>query len=122
MKPGSIKVVYMDFWASWCGPCGQSLPFLNELQSQMKNQGLEVVAVNLDENRQDADEFLAKHPVGLTIAADPEGHCPNAYGVQAMPSSFLIDRHGKVRHIHLGFRPGDRDGLRNHIAALLAEK
>lgn len=115
------KVVYIDFWASWCGPCAQSLPFLTELQTQLKNKGLEVVAVNLDENRQDADAFLAQHPVAVTVAADPEGVCPHTYDVQAMPSSFLIDRKGKVRHVHLGFRPGDRTELRNQITALLAE-
>ncbi len=115
------KVVYLDFWASWCGPCNQSMPFLSELQEQLKGQGFEVVAVNVDENRQDADDFLANHPAKLTHAIDSNGQCPSSYEVMAMPSSYLIDRQGQVRHIQLGFRPSDSTEIRNRTIALLAE-
>jgi thiol-disulfide isomerase/thioredoxin len=116
------KVVYVDFWASWCGPCAQSLPFISELQAELKGQGLEVVAVNLDENIKDAESFLSDHQVKLTMATAPEGQCPESFGVQAMPSSYLLDRQGRVRHIHLGFRQDDKSEIRSQILALLAEK
>jgi thiol-disulfide isomerase/thioredoxin len=116
------KVVYVDFWASWCGPCALSLPFLSQLQAELGSQGFEVVAVNLDENIKDAKNFLADHPVGLSIVTAPGGQCPEKYGVQAMPSSFLFDRQGRMRHAYLGFRSGEKDDIRNHILRLLAEK
>lgn len=115
------KVVYLDFWASWCGPCAQSMPFMNEIDGQLKKQGLEVIGVNLDENREDADAFLARHPVSFTIAASPTGQCPSQFGVMAMPSSYLIDRHGKIRRVQLGFHEAERADIRNAILALLAE-
>jgi thiol-disulfide isomerase/thioredoxin len=116
------KVAYVDFWASWCGPCAQSLPFLSELQAELQGQGLEVIAVNLDEDVKDAELFLAKHTVKLTTVTAPEGQCPEMFGVQAMPSSYLLDRQGKVRHVHLGFRTADKEEIRSEILALLAEK
>lgn len=116
------KVVYMDFWASWCLPCAKSFPFMNELQQELSPRGLEVVAINLDEKRQDAETFLARYPAGFTVAADPEGRCPALFEVKGMPSSYLIDRQGTVRHVHLGFRTEDQPKIRAHIEALLAEK
>lgn len=116
------KVVYLDFWASWCGPCAQSMGFLDSLQSQFGTQGFEVVGVNVDENRQDAEDFLSTHPVKFTLAADADGQCPGRFGVQAMPSSYLIDRHGVIRHVQLGFHIGEEEEIRAKVQALLAEK
>lgn len=118
-QPG--KVVYVDFWASWCGPCAQSMPFLNTINEQYKNQGLQVIAVNLDENREDADAFLKDHPVNVTLASNEDGQCPVLFGVQAMPSSYIIDKKGKVRHVHLGFHTSDAADIREKIQKLLAE-
>lgn len=115
------KVTYVDFWASWCGPCAQSMPFMNTLSQQLSAQGFNLVAVNMDENRQDAEDFLSKHPVSFTIATDSEGQCAATFGVQAMPSSYLIDRHGKVRHVQLGFHDSERDEIRQKVLTLLAE-
>ncbi|TAN52419.1 MAG: TlpA family protein disulfide reductase [Methylococcaceae bacterium] len=115
------KVTYVDFWASWCGPCAQSMPFMNEMSQQLAGQGFNLVAVNMDENRQDAEAFLSKHPVSFSIVADIDGQCAGAFGVQAMPSSYLIDRHGKVRHVQLGFHDSERDEIRQKVRALLAE-
>jgi thiol-disulfide isomerase/thioredoxin len=119
VKPG--KVTYVDFWASWCGPCAKSMPFLDKMNSQLKSKGFEVIGVNLDEDREDADEFLKKHPVKFAMVSNPDGECPSTYGVQAMPSSYLIDRHGKVRHVQLGFRSGEEKELRGKVDSLLTE-
>ncbi|MGZ6005559.1 MAG: TlpA family protein disulfide reductase [Candidatus Saccharimonadales bacterium] len=115
------KVTYVDFWASWCGPCLQSMPFLEELNAQFKPKDFEVIAINLDETREDAEKFLQKYAVNFTIAINPDGQCPNAFGVLAMPSSYLIDRQGKVRHVQLGFHISDKAELRGQIEKLLAE-
>ena len=115
------KVVYMDFWASWCPPCRISLPLLNELHNELQAEGFEVVAINGDENREDLLRFLQQCPVDFTIAVDPEGKCPQAYEVVAMPSSYLIDRKGIVRHVHQGFRKEDIEAIRQLVRALLAE-
>lgn len=113
------KVVYIDFWASWCGPCAESFPFLDQLHNDLKSRGFEVLGVNLDENPADAQTFLRKRPVGFTLASDPGGHCPRVYGVQAMPSSYLVDRQGVIREVHRGFKAGDKKAIRDQVLLLL---
>jgi thiol-disulfide isomerase/thioredoxin len=115
------KVVYVDFWASWCPPCIKSFPFLNELENQLKEQGLQVIGVNLDEKVADAQAFLASHPVDFSIVADPSKQCAKSFEVMAMPTSYLIDRKGNIRHIHRGFRSGETEELRALISQLLIE-
>lgn len=116
------KVLYVDFWASWCGPCAQSFSFLNELDRDLRDRGLQIVGVNLDENPEDAKAFLAQHPASFAVAADASGQCPQQFGVQAMPSSYLIDRRGVIRHVHLGFRPGETEQMRALVEQLLVEQ
>lgn len=116
------KVVYIDFWASWCGPCVRSFRFMNALDHEFHDKGLEVVAINLDEKREDARSFLTKQPARFTLAADATGQCPRSFGVQAMPSSYLVDRQGIIRHVHLGFRRGEAEQLRELVEQLLAER
>ncbi|GJL76226.1 TlpA disulfide reductase family protein [Nitrosomonas sp.] len=113
------KVVYVDFWASWCPPCAQSFPFLNELQQDYGEQGLQIIGVNLDEKVADADQFLIRYPAEFTITADPTKQCAKDFDVIAMPSSYLIDREGIVRYIHRGFRPGETKELRLIVEQLL---
>src|SRR5918992_3006236 len=115
------KVVYMDFWASWCAPCARSFPFMNRLHRELAHRGLIVLAINLDEKLEDAQRFLAKHPARFILAADRSGQCPRDFGVRGMPSSYLVDRQGIIRHVHLGFRPGDTKKLRVLVEQLLAE-
>ncbi len=115
------QVVYVDFWASWCGPCAQSFPFMNKLHRELSSKGLAIVGVNLDEKADDATGFLTKTPAHFEILADVGGSCPQGFGVKAMPSSYLIDRHGVVRHIHLGFKPSETEALRKEVDALLLE-
>ncbi|KJV06333.1 TlpA family protein disulfide reductase [Methylocucumis oryzae] len=122
LKQYQGKVVYVDFWASWCGPCAKSFPFLNNLNKAYKEQGLTIIGVNLDENTHDADDFLTKVPPEFSIASDGQNQqCAQDFGVKAMPSSYIIDRKGVVRHIHLGFKPGETDEIIALVKSLLAE-
>jgi thiol-disulfide isomerase/thioredoxin len=116
------SVVYVDFWASWCGPCAKSFPFLNTIEADFRDRGLRVVGINLDEHPADAQAFLSRHPARFAVAADSTGRCPQAFAVAAMPSSYLIDRKGIVRYVHAGFRAGDAAKLRALIERLLSEQ
>jgi cytochrome c biogenesis protein CcmG, thiol:disulfide interchange protein DsbE len=116
------KVVYVDFWASWCGPCKQSFPAMNELQSKYRAQGFEIVAVNLDAKRADADKFLAEVPAQFTVAFDAKGDSARRFEVKGMPSSYLIGRDGKVIAAHKGFKDEDRKELDARIAQALGAR
>jgi peroxiredoxin len=115
------KVVFLDFWASWCGPCRQSLPALERLRAEFAARGFEVLAVNVDENPADGLDFVKRYAVTYPLAADPGGAVAQMYDVKAMPSSYLIDRKGVVRHVHRGFRNSDLPGLRQTLGQLLGE-
>jgi thiol-disulfide isomerase/thioredoxin len=115
------KVVLIDFWATWCGPCQKSMPYFNALHQQLASKGLVIQAINVDEQSQTALDFLQQHPVHYPIALDPDGACPNTYQVKAMPSSYLVDKSGKIRFVHLGFRDEDEKSLREQIEILLQE-
>lgn len=116
------KVLYVDFWASWCGPCAKSFPFLNHLNHQFKDRGLQVIGINLDEKPADAQDFLAQYPAEFTVAAaGANQQCALDFGVKAMPSSYLVDRKGRIRHIHLGFKSGEAEDLTALIEQLIAE-
>lgn len=113
------KVVYLDFWASWCGPCRQSFPWMGELQRDLGKDGLVIVAVNLDQMRSDADKFLSEFKPPFRIAFDPKGGMAERFKVQGMPTSVLIGRDGKTRLVHQGFRTKDRESLEQQIRAAL---
>ena len=115
------KVVYLDFWASWCGPCRVSFPILEKLANELGPEGFEVLAINVDEVEADAQQFLSDIPVSYLVVRDAEGVSPQAYGILGMPTGYLIDREGVVREIHQGFRKSDGDQLRAEIVKLLGE-
>jgi thiol-disulfide isomerase/thioredoxin len=115
------KVVYLDFWASWCVPCRVSFPILNGLYQSYHQQGFEVVGINLDEEPEAALRFLKDNPVDFSVLRDIQGDVPKSYQVEAMPTSFLIDKKGLVRHIHTGFSRADEAELKQKIQMLLAE-
>jgi thiol-disulfide isomerase/thioredoxin len=115
------KVIYLDFWASWCPPCLTAMPVLDELQREFGPRGFEVVAVNVDRDPAQALRFLASRPVGYASASDPAGELPKRFGIGTMPTSFLIDRSGIVRRVHEGFRRSDAARIREEIRALVAE-
>lgn len=116
------KVVYLDFWASWCAPCRTSFPLLNSLHKKLKAQGFEVIAINLDEDKAKAERFIKDIPVEFTVLRDDKGEWADRYVVESMPSSFIIDKHGVVQHIHHGFSGEDIHGLEQQITELLAQK
>lgn len=116
------KLVYLDFWASWCGPCRHSFPWMNEMQAKYGAQGLQVVGINVDAKTDDARSFLANTPARFVVAFDPAGAAPRQYGIKGMPSSVLIGPDGKVLFEHSGFREGDRAELESRIRAALGAK
>ena len=115
------KVVLVDFWASWCGPCLQSFPWMNNLHARHAGDGLVILAVNLDQERALADAFLKKVPAQFRIEYDAKGQLAKSFGVEAMPTSFLIGRDGKVHARHAGFRDKQREGREQEIVQLLKE-
>jgi len=116
------KVLLVDFWASWCVPCKASFPALDAIYREYQPRGLEVLAVNLDEERRHADAFLSVHPHRMTVLFDPRGAAPVAFGVKGMPTSFVIDKTSTIRFTHMGYS-GDVDvRYRQEITQLLSER
>lgn len=116
------KVVVLDFWASWCVPCRRSFPWMNEIQQKYADDGLVVIAVNLDNEASDAQKFLQQYPAEFTVSYDHERQLVREYAVEAMPSSFLIDRDGSIIERHLGFKSGKTDEYEAAIVAALENK
>ena len=116
------KVVLLDFWASWCDPCKASFPAMEELQKQYGAQGLVIVAVNVDENRSDMEDFLKTHAVSFTVVRDARQKLVAEAGIATMPSSFLVDSAGTVRFVHAGFHGEEtKKQYRQEIESLLGK-
>ena len=109
------QIVYVDFWASWCGPCAQAFPWLDTLQTRYGSR-LQVIAVNVDQDRADADRFLAAHPASFPVVFDPEGHLAEHYHVAGMPSAVILGRDGRILHQHVGFREDETADYEHAIA------
>lgn len=108
------KVVYLDFWASWCTPCRLSFPWMNDIQEARSRNGLVIIAVNVDHDRAAAQEFLQATNPEFKIVYDPDGAIAKQYNFKDMPTSVLIGRDGRMRYTHEGF-------LRNREQAYLAD-
>ena len=116
------KVVYLDFWASWCSPCRQSFPWMTAMQDKYGAQGLQVIAINLDAKVEDARKFILEHPARFLIALDTRADMAVAYKVTGMPTSLLIMPGGKVILRHVGFRNEDKASIESGIRQALAHR
>jgi len=116
------KVVYIDFWASWCQPCRKSFVWMNKMQSRYGDSGLKIIAINLDESKNNAIKFLKKIPASFEIAFDPKGRTARSYQIKAMPSSFIIDRNGNIVLAHLGFHGDDEGKLEAKIRKMIRHR
>jgi thiol-disulfide isomerase/thioredoxin len=113
------KVIYVDFWASWCGPCLQSFPYMEELHQKYRDKGLVIIAINMDQVPQDAHVFLMDHPVTFLVGQNPAGDVAEQYGVMAMPTSYIVDRAGVIKEVHYGFKSRDKEKIAVVILDLL---
>ncbi|MDI7776265.1 TlpA disulfide reductase family protein [Asticcacaulis sp. EMRT-3] len=116
------KVVYLDFWASWCHPCEQSFPYMEQLKSRYGSDGLVIVAVNVDHSRDRADSFLKRVGSDLKVVYDADGKLAQRFRVSDMPTSLLIGRDGRVRYTHKGFHPEQTTAYNDQLVELLDEK
>jgi len=114
------KVVYLDFWASWCKPCKKSFPWLHDMKKKFADQGFEVATINLDKERALADTFLKAFDINFIVGFDSEGKTAAEYKLRGMPSSFMIGRDGNIYASHVGFRDKDKEKLEEAIRRLLA--
>ena len=113
------KVVFVDFWASWCPPCLASLPAYDQMRREIGTEEFEIIAINVDENTEDGLKFLKEHPVSYPVLADPEGQIGIPYGIRTLPRSFLLDRSGQIISTHKSFKEGDEIMLKQEIQRLL---
>ena len=115
------KVVLVDFWASWCRPCQEELPVLEQLYQRYRERGLVVVGVNVDQRASNMSRFLSRRPVSFPVVHDARHAVADRYEPTTMPSSYLVDREGVVRHVYRGFRAADAAELERAIVALLGD-
>jgi peroxiredoxin len=113
------KVILVDFWASWCEPCKLSMPILNRIDKKFRSKGVAVIGINVDNDRESGLGFLKDNPVDFPLVFDEGKKTIDRVGVATMPSSFLIDASGKVKHIHKGYREGDDKKWEEEITAML---
>jgi thiol-disulfide isomerase/thioredoxin len=121
---GSLRgrVVYLDFWASWCVPCRQAFPWMQTMKDAHEREGLTVVAVNLDRSQEDAERFLNRFKPSFVVRFDPQGSLAERFNIHGLPTSVIIDRHGVQRFTHIGFRAVDQAAFENQLRQVLAEK
>ena len=121
-SPGEYKgkVIYLDFWASWCEPCKESFPWLNKMKK--KYPGLEVVGVNLDKENDKAKDFLKRHPADFKVIYDPEAKYAKKYEVKGMPYSLIFDKNGNIKHKHIGYSKDRASNYEREIKELIGAK
>lgn len=116
------QVVLVDVWASWCRPCVVSMPFYAELQAELGGRGFRFVGINIDEDRRAPSAFLETRDLELDTLLDPGAKFIGPrFKLSRMPTAFLLDREGRIRHVHLGFAQADKTWWRERIGALLDE-
>lgn len=119
------RIVFLDFWASWCPPCKKEMPEINRLAAKFKEADMAVVAVSVDKKKEHAGSFISTIPgvsKSITVLHDPESSVVSSYMAQAMPTSFIIDRSGVIRFVHFGYRENDPAEWVKEIESLLKDK
>lgn len=114
-------VVLINFWASWCGPCRQEMPLLSELHDKYKALGFTVLGVNVEKDSSDAKKMLKQNPVSFPVLFDNNSVVSKQYDVVAMPSTVLVDRNGKMRYLHKGYKPGEEEIYLEMVRSLIRE-
>lgn len=115
------QVVMINFWASWCGPCRQEFPILDQIHRRYRPLGLVMLGINVEPDPADAERFLARTPVSFPILYDRTNAVTKQYGVSGMPTTILVDRKGHVRWLHQAYRPGDESEYISQIRTMLRE-
>jgi thiol-disulfide isomerase/thioredoxin len=116
------KVVFLDFWTPWCDPCREEFPALDALYKKYRNDGLEVIGIDIDDSEKLAAEFLQKIPVAFTILIDKKGISRRAYSFRMLPTAFIIGRDGVIRNVHMGFGKEFLQTYETEIAKLLKQQ
>jgi peroxiredoxin len=115
------QVVMVNFWATWCGPCQQEMPLLDQMYKKYKPAGFTLIGVNVDKEAPAVKDLMARRPVSFPVLLDPANQVSKAYHVSEMPSSVFIDSKGEIRYIHRGYRPGDENEYQDRIRQLIRE-
>ena len=115
------QVVMINFWATWCGPCRQEMPLLEQIQTKYEPLGFTLLGVNVDPDSAGAVKWLEKVPVSFPILFDTANAVAERFGVEGMPSSVFVDREGRVRYVHRGYKPGDEAQYADLIRSLVKE-
>jgi peroxiredoxin len=115
------EVVLINFWASWCGPCRQEMPLLDELHQRYKSLGFTVLGLNVEEDSTQARKLLQDLPVSFPVLFDNQSNVSRQYDVVAMPSTVLIDRNGQLRYLHKGYQPGLENTYLEQVRELIRE-
>ena len=115
------QVVMINFWATWCGPCRQEMSLLQQISARYEPLGFTLLGVNVEPDSAPAKAWLEKVPVTFPILFDRENTVSASFGVEAMPSTVLVDREGRVRHVHRGYKAGDESMYADLIRGLVKE-
>ena len=115
------QVVMLNFWASWCGPCRQEMPLLESIYRKYGKMGFTMIGVNVEPDSNAANEWLKATPVSFPILYDRDSKVSKLYDVAGMPSTVIIDRSGKLRVLHRGYKPGDENEYLDSIRTLIRE-
>src|SRR5579871_4151868 len=115
------QVVLVNFWATWCGPCQQEMPLLDQMYKKYKPAGFTLIGINVDKEAPPVKELLARKPVSFPVLLDPANQVSKAYHVNEMPSTVIIDRKGQIRYVHRGYKPGDENEYQDRIRQLIRE-
>ncbi|MDE3131453.1 MAG: TlpA family protein disulfide reductase [Acidobacteriota bacterium] len=115
------QVVMLNFWATWCGPCQQEMPLLDQMYKQYAPAGFTLLGISVDTDVAAVKKLLARKPVSFTVLVDPKNRVAGEYHVEEMPSTIIIDRKGDVRYVHRGYKPGDENEYQDLVRKLIQE-